>query len=172
MDCFAASGTVGERGLQRKSNQPSRLSSLLPSIRNLSDHPPLALTKDWTSEEGGSSTDSRGDQGRVSWRGGCMRQALCCEGCWGSGRGFGLTSWAVHGVCCPFSGSSRPESIFPSRSRSVQSARIILCAPRWPMAVVRIVAQAVPIRYVTFGHLSSGKVLSNSCDIKPFTADF
>ena len=55
MDCFAASGTVGRRGaLQRKSNQPSRLSSLLPSIRNLSDHPPPALTKDWTSEERGA----------------------------------------------------------------------------------------------------------------------
>ena len=40
-------------GGQRKSNQPSRLSSL-PSLllRKLSVHP-LALTKDWTSEDGG-----------------------------------------------------------------------------------------------------------------------
>ena len=75
-----------ERGKAAKEIKSALEIVFLPSIRNLSDHPPLALTKDWTSEEEGSLegslTDSRGDQGRVSWRGGCMRQALCCEGCW------------------------------------------------------------------------------------------
>ena len=75
MDCFAASGTVGEREGSAKEIKSALEIVFLPSIRNLSDHPPLALTKDWTSEEGGSSTDSRGDQGRVSWRAGCMREA-------------------------------------------------------------------------------------------------
>ena len=54
MDCFAASGTVGgeREGSAKEIKSALEIVFLPSSIRNLSDHPPLALTKDWTSEEG------------------------------------------------------------------------------------------------------------------------